>query len=343
MTEWRVPFCEPDVSGYVEDVARQLHSGWVGPGPRVEELERRLAELTRAERVICTSSGTAALWAVARWLRIVTPPYEHRPRVLVPGYGVMATPNAWKQAGWQTVFGDVDSETGCLVLPAGSIINDFDAVCYVNFSGRTATDLLEWRRRCDLANVVLVEDAACGLGHFYERQHAGTLGWFGTLSFSAPKLVTGGQGGAVICNGEQPFDQAAISDLISNRSDNGLNLRMTDLQAALILTQLDDFSAIWHRKNTVHCKLLGASDHVFTVPSGPPLHNIYLADSSEDRDHVHDRLREEYDIEARKQYEAFAKHPGCVLWEERALYLPFGNALTDDQVNYMAQALMEYA
>jgi perosamine synthetase len=336
MTDWKVPFCEPSVERHANVVAEQVRSGWVGPGPRVEELEARLVELTGSPRVVCTSSGTAALWAVARHL---LPRRRERERrtVLVPGYGVSATGNAWRAAGWFLNYGDVDPRTGCLRPPED--LTRYDAVCYVNFSGRTDQVVVGLRETCDAANVPLVEDAACGLGHRWDGRHAGTIGWFGALSFSVPKLVTGGQGGAVFCASEHGYDAAAIRALISNDRPGALNLRMTDLQAALILAQLDELDQLVDRKKDIHRQILSTatSGHILEAPSGFPLHNVLLAEPhlvDETLTLFHDR-----GIEARRQYEAFAELSGCQTWADQAIYLPFGNALTDEQVALVCEAL----
>src|SRR6202011_295438 len=83
------------------------------------------------------------------------------------------------------------------------------AVCYVNFSGYTGENLKEIARECASRGIPWIEDAACALGHRHEGRAAGTFATVGTYSFSVPKVLTTGQGGALVSQDQRLLDKAA--------------------------------------------------------------------------------------------------------------------------------------
>jgi len=128
---------------------------------------------------------------------------------------------------------------------AASLSPQTKAVCFVNFSGYTGENLVEAIRLCTERRVAWIEDAECAFGHRHRGRAAGTFGSVGTYSFSVPKVVTTGQGGAVVTNDSEAYKRAAAyidqGDLEWRRTNLnraiGTNLRFSDLQASLGLCQ----------------------------------------------------------------------------------------------------------
>ena len=107
----------------------------------------------------------------------------------------------------------------------------------MNFSGHTGAPLVEVAALCNAKGLPLIEDAACALGHRYNGKSAGSFGTVGCLSFSVPKIVTTGQGGAVVTDDKAVADRAAAfidhGDLEWRRTNLnrgiGTNLRFNDV------------------------------------------------------------------------------------------------------------------
>ena len=128
----------------------------------------------------------------------------------------------------------------------------------VSLNGRSPVDMAGFVGRCRARSVRVIEDAAQSLGSFRDGRHLGTIGDCGCLSFSSQKLVTTGQGGAVITNDEQAFRRMGqLRDFgrLEGGSDHylsvGWNLKFTDLQAVVGLEQMRRLPALVERKKTI--------------------------------------------------------------------------------------------
>ena len=171
-----------------------------------------------------------------------------------------------------------------------------------------------------------------------------------------PKVLTTGQGGALVARDPAVFDRAAAyidqGDLEWRRTNInrgiGTNLRFTDLQAALGLCQLRELESRLARRRLVHRALrerLG--DTLFAVPGDEaPLHNIIFASRADD---LIGTLREK-GVAAVRQYRTLSQHPAysdladrpfpdADYWTERAVYLPFGMALDQGAAAHIADAV----
>ena len=338
---------------YADAVRDQVLSGFIGPGRATGEFAAALAHLVGATRALATVSGTVALTVAARALGL-------RPgdEILVPAYGVISTINAFASAGLHPRLVDVDRRTACLSAPlvADAITPDTRAVCFVNFSGYTGSNVVDIAALCRERGLPLIEDAACACGHSYQGRGAGTFGDVGTYSFSVPKVVTTGQGGALVARDAETFDRAAAfidqGDLtwrVTNLNRSiGTNLRFTDLQAAFGLCQLRDIDERLRRRRTSYAALqatLGPA--LYAVPGDQaPLHNIDLTSRP---DALIAALKQQ-GIDAARPYRTLSQHPAygdlarpplpnADHWTDRAVYLPFGMALTAADAGRIADAV----
>jgi len=163
-----------------------------------------LCEFTGAGYCTVVPSGTVSLFLALKALRI-----GRGDEVIVPDYTMIATPNAVVLAEAIPVLVDIDPESMCIDvnLVEKAITPKTKAVFYVSVNGR-AGELDRLKRLCGDKGIILVEDAAQSLGSFYKERHLGTIGLMGTFSFSVPKIITTGQGGAVVTNDESLFKKA---------------------------------------------------------------------------------------------------------------------------------------
>ncbi len=245
----------------IKAVSDTLRSDYITCGPKVEELEKELARHTGAKYAIAVSSGTAALHCACIAAGIG------------PGDEVITTPltfaasaNCALYVGARPVFADID--TGTYNIDPASIrerITDrTKAVVAVDFTGQ-AVRHDEIRKICDEYGLVFIEDAAHSLATKYNGKQVGSLADMTTFSFHPVKTITGGEGGAITTNNEDSYKKLVLAHTHGITHDEslmedaphegpwyyeqialGYNYRITDIQAALIVSQmkkLDRFAA----------------------------------------------------------------------------------------------------
>lgn len=226
----------------IKAVQTVLQSGMLVAGPNVEKFERLLAEYLDIPFAVLVSSGTAALH-----LSLMAIDIGPGDEVLVSSFTFPATANALEMVGATPVF--VDCRAGNvnlnLDLAEKKISPKTKAIMPVHAFGLPADmDQLTYIARKN--NLVVIEDAACALGSKFKGRWCGTLGAAGIFSFHPRKLLTTGEGGAVVTS------DAGIAKRIEGLRNHGLvdgiyqtvgfNYRMTDFQAVMGLTQLRDYN-----------------------------------------------------------------------------------------------------
>ena len=222
-----------------------LRSGRWGEldGRAVARFQERFAAFQEARFCIAVTNGTAALRVAFRALGM-GPGDE----VIVPPYTFVATAAAALEVGAIPVFADIDPET-YLLDPAAAeaaISPRSRAIVPVHIAGCPA-DMDAFRALAAKHNLRLVEDAAQANGASWNGQRVGALGDLGTFSFQASKNLTAGEGGAVVTDHEQLAEVVwSLHNVGRVRAGAwyrhellGANERLTEFQAALLLTQLE--------------------------------------------------------------------------------------------------------
>ena len=250
----------------VKAVSEVLTSDFVTCGPKVAELERALAEYTGAGYAVAVSNGTAALHCACIAAGIG------------PGDEVITTPltfaasaNCVLYCGAQPVFADVDPKT-YNTDPASiesHITEKTKAVVAVDFTGQAAK-IREIREICDKHGLIFIEDAAHSIGTKYEGKPAGSLADMTCFSFHPVKTITSGEGGAVTANDRELYKKLVLAHThgITHEEEQmeegphegpwyyeqislGYNYRMTDFQAALLLSQLKKLDRFAERRKEI--------------------------------------------------------------------------------------------
>ena len=248
-----IPFTRPYFRGDEgAAVAEAIASGWVSQGPRVRAFEEAFAARVGAADAVATTNCTTAL-QLALYVAGVGPGDE----VIVPSLSFIATANAVWQNGGTPVFADVDPRTGNIdastVEPV--ITSRTKAIMPVHQIGLPADmdPLMELAREHGLA---IVEDAACAIGATYKGRPIGSLGPLACFSLHPRKVITTGEGGMITVQDPAVAERlrqlrqhamdvsdvarhAARDIVIESYPERGWNCRMTDMQAALGLCQLE--------------------------------------------------------------------------------------------------------
>ena len=212
-------------------------------GKECEVLENTLATYHEVGHCKTFSSGSAALLAVAHAL---TDPSDH---VILQARTWIATAHAFHLAGCEVSICDMDPSGRYLDHKslAGLIRPNTRAVVVTHMNGRIA-DMSFIRDFCDQHQVLLVEDAAQSLGSTQQNVKAGAFGDAAVLSFSVAKIISGGQGGAVLTDNRQIANDTAkfrthglpSTKEVTDWPGIGFNLRYTDIQAAIVMAQFDE-------------------------------------------------------------------------------------------------------
>jgi perosamine synthetase len=254
----KVPFARPWFGGgEAETVADVIASGWLTQGPRVQQFEDAFAQRVGVPHAVATTSCTTALH-LALHASGVGPGDE----VVVPSLSFIATANAVWQCGATPVFADIDPATYNLDPAAveEKLTARTRAVMPVHQMGLPADmdAFLDLAARHDL---LLIEDAACAIGAEHRGRPIGSVGPLACFSFHPRKVITCGEGGMIAVRDaamaerlrrlrQHAMDQSALARhsandvIIEHYPEQGFNARMTDLQAAVGLCQLEVLDTI---------------------------------------------------------------------------------------------------
>lgn len=252
-----IPITRPSLGEQEKEaVCRVLDSGWLVQGRCVAELEQKFAHFTRSKEAVAVSSCTAGLH-----LALLASGVGPGDEVLIPSFTYIATANSVEYVGAKPVFIDINLST--------FIMNIEQATENLEKSNKKAKVImpvslfglcLDMPSINDLAEAFhlhVIEDAACGLGGTRHGHHAGSEALAGCFSFHPRKVITTGEGGMVITRDEGVSQRirelrnhgAATSDferhfqkggsLLPRFDVLGYNYRMTDLQAAIGVVQME--------------------------------------------------------------------------------------------------------
>jgi perosamine synthetase len=330
-------------------VAEVLESGRLTMGPKVEELERLLAEACGVRHAVAVSSGTAALH-----LAVLALGLEPGDEVIVPAYTFPATANVVALAGLRPVLADVDPETMNLDPARIEPGPRTKAIVAVDLFGRPArTEELP-------PPLALIEDAAGALGARRRGRPCGGSGAMGCLSFHPRKIVTTGEGGAVTTDDD---DLAAAvrqrrhhgwkPPALADMPIAGLNYRLSDILCAVGIPQvrrLEQLVATRERIAAGYAERLAGLPVLLPRADEGDRHGWQAYVIQVDRrDEALQALRAQgieaqigtYALHRLSAYADQGPFPGADRVYERALALPFHSRLDDSALDRVARALTE--
>ena len=249
----------------IQAVVEVLKSDNLTCGPKIRELEDRLCEVTGAKYAVVCSNGTAALHMAAMAAGI-----KEGDEVITTPITFAASANCVLYCGGRPVFADIDPETYDIDPEKieAAVTEKTKAVVVVDYTGQSV-DLDRVCEICRKHGLVLIEDGAHVIGTTYQGRANGSISDMTTFSFHPVKTVTGGEGGAVLTNDETLYQKLLLYRSHGITRDPGqmehepegswyyeqvalgFNYRMTDIQAALLISQLDKLPLFQKRRKEI--------------------------------------------------------------------------------------------
>lgn len=272
-TEDFIPLHEPRFIGnelkYISDCIDSTFVSSVGRF--VDQFEQEISDYIDVKHAIATNNGTSALH-----ISLLLANVEHNDEIITQPLTFVATCNAIKYCGAEPVFIDVDRETmGMSPSALKYFLENNTSIknhqCINNITGRIIRACLpmhtfghpcridEIKKICDKHHVFLIEDAAESVGSKYKGRHTGTFGQLGVMSFNGNKIITAGGGGCIVTNDKTLAKKAKHLTTTAkvphkwnfNHDVLGYNYRMPNLNAALLLAQLENLDNFINSKRSL--------------------------------------------------------------------------------------------
>lgn len=249
----------------IQAVVDVLKGDFLTCGPKLKEAEEKLCEITGAKYAVLVSNGTAALHASCYVAGL-----QDGDEVITTPITFAASANCALYCGARPVFADIDPNT-YNINPEEiekKITDKTKVVVAVDFTGQ-AVNLDAIKDICKRHKLTLIEDAAHSIGTKYNGVPIGAIADMTTFSFHPVKTVTAGEGGAIMTNDDKLYKKLLLfrahgitrnEEWMENIPEGGwyyeqvglgMNYRMTDIQASLLLSQLDKLNMFAKRRKEI--------------------------------------------------------------------------------------------
>ena len=342
-------------------------------GPNIERFEELLSEYVGAKYALVFNSGTSALHAI-----LLAHGIAKGDEVIVPSFTFIATANAPLFVGAKPVFADI--EEGTFGLDPQDVIRKITprtrAVMPIHYGGCPCL-IRELKDIADRHNLLLIEDAAEALGARVENKRVGSFGNSAILSFCANKVITTGEGGAVVTDSAEIYERlklirshgrAETANYFSSTENMdyvslGYNFRMSDITAALGIAQLAKIDRVieMRRRNaeTTSARLSQIAEIEAPHPPGNFFHvyqmyTIRMKDGQQERDALSSYLGERgimtkvyfppihltHFYKNRLGYNC--ELPITEKLSQQVLTLPMYPSLTEGEINYIADGIVAF-
>lgn len=360
-----IPLAKPNITEKdINVVADVLRSGMLVQGKYVETLENDFRAITHANFASALSNGTATLH-----LALIALGIKAGDEVIVPAFSYMATANVVELVGAKPVFVDIDLKTFNIDVTKieQAVTSKTRAIIPVHEFG-LACDIDAVMAIAKTKGLYVIEDAACALGALYGGKHVGSFGDFGSFSLHPRKAISSGEGGVLITNNVFYDNKIKLLrnhgteyiDGVMDFTEFGYNYRMTDFQAALVVSQLDRLQKSIDYKNelaAIYFKEL-KTDKIqlpfipdYTQHTWQTFHII--VDQSLDRDQLIKDMREKgigtnYGAQCMPYMQSFKNKynyncedlfPNALKAYQQGLALPVYDLMTAEEAQYIAFTL----
>ena len=334
--------------------------GFITEFKRTQQFEQMIAEYTGAKHCIVVNNGTVSLTLAAMAVGV-----KAGDEVIVPNYTMVATPNSIKMFGAVPIFVDVEESTLCLDinLVEAAITPATRAIMLVSANGRYPVSGIEaFVSLCEKYHLKLIEDSAQSLGSYYpDGTHVGRKGLVGSFSFSSPKIISTGQGGAIITDDDniaQSVRRLKDFGRDSGGSDIhaviGFNFKFTELQACIGIEQMKKLPGRVHRKKEIFLRYqdnLKGLNHMQLFKNNMVATTPWFIDSLvEHREDLMAYLKEKGvgtrvmypPINRQKAYDFEGYYPVTEKVGVKGLWFPSMVQLEDSQIDYICNSIATF-
>jgi len=341
-----------------------VKSGWVSSlGEYITKFEQNFAEYIGVKYALTTSNGTAALHLALASLGI-----RERDEVIIPDLTFIATANVVTYTGAKPVMVDIEKDTWCIDPKSikKAVTPKTKAIIPVHIYGHSV-NMNEINKIAKQYNLYVIEDAAEAHGAEYKDKKVGSIGDIGTFSFYGNKIITTGEGGMITTDSQKIYEKAKfLRDHAMSKNKRywhtevGYNYRMTNLQAALGLAQLERIDELILKKRRIfkwYKEHLGDVDGVKLNTEKKWAKNVYWMICLDfernfgiSRDELMVKLKKKgidtrpffYPISQMPMYNNTGKvNPIAYSISQRGFNLPSGVNLKKGQVIYICQQIKE--
>jgi len=360
------PVSEPTLtSRELSYMTQAVKSRWVSSiGEFIDRFEAGYARYTGTKYALTVSNGTTALH-----LSLITGGIKEGDEVIVPDLTFIATANAVAYIGAKPIFADIDPDSMCIDPEdiRRKISSKTRVILPVHLYGHPAdmTPIMKIAKEYDL---LVIEDCAEAHGAEYKGRKVGSIGKCGVFSFYGNKIITTGEGGMITTNDERFYNRAKyLRDHAMSKkkrywhTEIGYNYRLTNIQAALGLAQLERIDEILEKKRRIFNWYKEGLGNIKGIKLSPELDwakNVYwmvcmIIDkfNEKKRDDFIEALRKE-GIDTRPFFYPCSMMPmykkdnlcNPVSYEiyKRGINLPSGYSLKKKDVSYIVNAIKKY-
>jgi len=288
----------------LEEIEKVLKTGFYTQGPKVAEFEEKIAAYIGSKHAFAMSSCTTALQLALHALEL-----EHGAEILVADFTFPATANIVVNEGLTPVLVDIQLDTFTIdpLDLENKITEKTRAIIPVHAFGCSA----DMERIMQIARdhrLAIIEDAACALATTYYGKYCGTFGAMGCFSFHPRKAITTGEGGMIVTDDDHLAEIIKIlrnhggvrGELYYQYEQAGFNYRLSDIQGAMGIAQLEKLDWILERKRHLAAALRRKLDDIPLITSPAEPHwggHVYqsfvvMVDKKIDRDQLIVKMRE---------------------------------------------------
>ena len=372
-----IPLSVPNLKGNeLKYVTEAIETEWVSTaGPYINEFEHNIAKCVGTNSAVACQNGTSGLH-----LALISCGVKEGDEVIVPTLTFIAAVNPVKYAGAEPIFMDCDdtltmdpekldsfcsNECGFInnVLINKKTGKKIKAMIVVHVFGNMA-DMEKIKAIADRYNLRIIEDATEALGTYYtdgvfKGKYAGTIGDIGVYSFNGNKIITTGGGGMIVSNNEDYLNQcrylstqAKNDTLYFVHDEIGYNYRMTNIQAALGLAQLEQLEKFISVKvdNYYEYQRLGVDLLPFKTNIRP--NYWFYSYMTEDRDGLLTELNKQgiqtrpvwkliHSLKPYEQSQAY-RIDKAIYYYDHILNIPCSSNLSKDDVAIVSKAILNY-
>lgn len=254
------PFLDKDDAQAAYDT---ILTGWITQGPRVAEFEEKFANYVGSKYAVAVSNCTTALH-----LCMIVADIKAGDEVICPSMSYIATANSVQYVGAKPIFAEVNQHYNLDIEDVKrKITSKTKAILLVHQIGMPA-DIDSFRKLCDEKKLILIEDAACAIGSSYKGAKIGSHSDLVCFSFHPRKIVSTGDGGMITTSNEAFANRMkllrqhgmSVNDRVRHLSTKvimedhlevGYNYRLTDIQAAVGIKQLEKLELIISERSKI--------------------------------------------------------------------------------------------